>query len=929
MNLSKSILRRLLSCLFALALLVVSFPMSAFALETGVQLSRKNFAFDGENFSTDGPDKIATAKLGGTFPGNNWKVSEDNTADLWIYSTDMESAGEADGSTVPYVIDGAGQKWVLKEIAIANYKTIGGDGEYNGFQVVMTSDKIEAASTKADYIIDTTNLNITSYPLRPNIPYYYVWYGWELADAVEGLKQYNISYDLNLPTDDIPENSMSLYPVLTAGSVDAGDSNGSLKAVKDYATKLGASVYSNQNYTVSDFNSVHDGAEYTDFLVFNYNSNSNYYTFDGWTVKDEGDTVYTIGQELNPDDMAALADGSNDITFVGKWSKIEPMTDDQLQDASAKLTLNALVGVDSQPLIMQSVNGETATSNPVTLTADDTISYTVEAQLGSDIIGSSDGQGMSVQEGFAQFTYQVKVDSNLEFTGLKDDGTVTLTFTAQKFKPTETNIEGATIIGDSGTWTITFDPENVPEEDGSQYIEVTMESMFSSLSDIDGPITLSGLDFKAKADQYGVVPKIETSANVVGSMDLHKKTQLRGYYQTVNFFMSYPDWKNYFDATADTPTAVAHASQFIDYELKEIDLAKDKAGLEANTVVANSEDDKISYPALDKKVQTGTGNGQPVWGDATTAAANDTVSFQLNSNVPQDLLNYITPDEADTPAVLSTLDSVPAETVRGSYPLVIHDQMADKLALDPDSFVVKLGNTELTNGTEYSVQIPGTESESPCTFEILIDLAKLYENGKITVDDIQNATPITVTYTATLADDVAAGTYQNTAWVTYPKGESSQDTVTVDTFGIKIFKYDQSTATGENDTWTATGLSGAHFKLYQKNGDEEVIVNDDLTSDKDGYASVQGLDVGTYYLKETDAPDGYICSDKEVMITISTGDNSDAGDDNIVNVKFANSKVPHTGGTGTVMYTVGGLAIIVLAGILLVVYRKSRKKQDR
>ena len=114
MNLSKSILRRLLSCLFALALLVVSFPMSAFALETGVQLSRKNFAFDGENFTTGGPDATATAKLGGNYIGNNWKVSENNTADLWIYSTDMESAGEADGSTVPYVIDGADQKWGLE-----------------------------------------------------------------------------------------------------------------------------------------------------------------------------------------------------------------------------------------------------------------------------------------------------------------------------------------------------------------------------------------------------------------------------------------------------------------------------------------------------------------------------------------------------------------------------------------------------------------------------------------------------------------------------------------------------------------------------------------------------------------------------------------------------------------------------------------------
>ena len=421
--------------------------------------------------------------------------------------------------------------------------------------------------------------------MRPTIPYYYVWYGWELADAVEDLKEYNISYDLKLPTDDIPENSMSLYPVLSAGSVDAADSNGSLTAVNDYVTKLGATVYSNQNYTVSDFNSVHDGAKYTDFLVFNYKNNSDYYTFDGWTVKGKDNTVYPIGKELTPDDMANLVDENNNITFVGKWTKIEPMTNEELQKALANLTLNALVGVDSQPLITQSVNGEPVT-NDVELKEDDIISYTVQARLGSDIIGSSDGNGMTVQKDFAQFTYQVKVDSNLEFTNLNDDGTVILTFTAQKFEPTKTNIEGATISGGPGNWTITIDPENVPEEDGSLYIEVTMESMESSLSDINEPIVLSGLDFKLKASAVNDDVTLSTSANVVGSIDLHKKTQLRGYYQTVNFFMSYPDWKNYFNAGQDTPTAVAHASQFIDSKLTKIDLANDNMGLKANTCKA-------------------------------------------------------------------------------------------------------------------------------------------------------------------------------------------------------------------------------------------------------------------------------------------------------------------------------------------------------
>ena len=40
-------------------------------------------------------------------------------------------------------------------------------------------------------------------------------------------------------------------------------------------------------------------------------------------------------------------------------------------------------------------------------------------------------------------------------------------------------------------------------------------------------------------------------------------------------------------------------------------------------------------------------------------------------------------------------------------------------------------------------------------------------------------------------------------------------------------------------------------------------------------------------------------------------------------------ELPQTGGTGTMMYSIGGAAIVVIAGILLVVSRKSRKKQDR
>lgn len=325
--------------------------------------------------------------------------------------------------------------------------------------------------------------------------------------------------------------------------------------------------------------------------------------------------------------------------------------------------------------------------------------------------------------------------------------------------------------------------------------------------------------------------------------------------------------------------------------------------------------DKTSYPGLDKVIVTEGEDGTPVDAKEDTAAAGGTVNFKLTTNVPDDLLNYINLPDVDDPSVVNVLADEP---VRGSYQLVIHDQMDDELVLDPESFVVMIEDTELALMDEYTIAYDVSHNEDgTCDFEITLDLVNLYEMGAITEEDIDNATPITVTYTATLAEDATAGAYLNTAWVTYPEGESEKSTVTVKTYGISIFKYDQA---------NNAPLSGATFELYQKDAEGNVIEDSviELTSGENGYAVIEGLDAGTYYLKETQAPEGYVCSEEELTITVP----GDAGEGNyVVSVSFANAQVPHTGGAGTLMYTIGGAAIILLAGALLLISRYSRKKQ--
>ena len=311
---------------------------------------------------------------------------------------------------------------------------------------------------------------------------------------------------------------------------------------------------------------------------------------------------------------------------------------------------------------------------------------------------------------------------------------------------------------------------------------------------------------------------------------------------------------------------------------------------------------KQSYPGLDKQV----GDDDEDMNDVDVdAAAGQKVNFQLTSNVPTDLLNYLNPEDV-YPPVIGDAEPGTAENVevdgRGEYILTFHDQL-NSMLLNPTDYAVTIGG-KILEAKYYTLNA----SPEDCSFEISLDLVALYKDKIITNEDIQNAVPIVVTYAATLSADATAGTYENTAWVTAPKWTSEKDIVSVNTYAVKIFKYDQANP--------ETGLAGAVFTLTDGAGKEITV-----TSGEDGYAVIDGLDAGTYILTETKAPDGYVKSDTPLNIVIP----NDADSENVVNVKFANSQIPHTGGSGTLMFTIGGVVIIAMAGVLLLASRKKKK----
>lgn len=246
-------------------------------------------------------------------------------------------------------------------------------------------------------------------------------------------------------------------------------------------------------------------------------------------------------------------------------------------------------------------------------------------------------------------------------------------------------------------------------------------------------------------------------------------------------------------------------------------------------------------------------------------AIGDTVTYQLTSKVP-DMTGY------------------------NSYTFKFTDTLSTGLDLKA-ILSVKVGDTELKAGkTGDNTYLPTYTKNSDGKHTLTLtfnDFYKLYKE--------HTGETITVVYTATLNKDAVIGMNPNTnkAVVEYsndPKsngtGTSEPSIVDVHTFDFTIYKYylkDQN----------KTALANAEFELYKANAagtaadenakinivdegngvyrqatPEEASASAKIVSDEDGKVLVKGLKAGTYYLRETKAPEGYnkLLSDIKVEI---------------------------------------------------------------
>ncbi|WP_333730319.1 isopeptide-forming domain-containing fimbrial protein [Bifidobacterium adolescentis] len=343
-------------------------------------------------------------------------------------------------------------------------------------------------------------------------------------------------------------------------------------------------------------------------------------------------------------------------------------------------------------------------------------------------------------------------------------------------------------------------------------------------------------------------------------------------------------------------------------------------------VTVNRKADKPTFEKKVKDVNDSTGDKSD-WQDSADYDVNDEVPFQLTATLPTNDTDF---------AAYKT------------YKLVFHDQQSAGLTFNEKSVVVKYGDKTL-GADSYTV----TENpEDKDTFDITIADAKAVKDAEGSAITVAAGGKFTVEYTSTLNENAVIGSTgnPNEASLEFSNnpnvggegetGKTPTDKVIVFTYQLDINKTFNGGTPAENDL--------PKFKLYKFDSatNDYTIDRGEVTITKtedDKYtASFKRVDDGKYKLVETKTPAGFntaadtlfeITADHDVesdnpRLTVlkinTTAGNTTTGTVTADVVNQKGSNLPSTGGMGTVMLYVAGIAVFVLAGATLVMALRRR-----
>ena len=369
---------------------------------------------------------------------------------------------------------------------------------------------------------------------------------------------------------------------------------------------------------------------------------------------------------------------------------------------------------------------------------------------------------------------------------------------------------------------------------------------------------------------------------------------------------------------------------------------------------------KQAAPTVDKKVWDNEGGENGTWDETADWNINDKylkdgeqqAGFKLIANIPAN-------------AELKSYDS---------YKIIFNDDMSVGVSFDDIRSVKVIAGAKekvvdersTTNTAGYEYTEANTDGEWTFTIN---DLTKFMPEGatwgetELTVEVIYNAH---LNRNAIVSDEdydgVYSGVNNNNVYLNYSNnpnwdgnGTEELGKTVDDTVGVFTYKV---TNVKRAETETGDTLAGAKFKLYSDAAcTQEVLLTAsnvsagvnvyipdatgtaEMVSGADGTFNIAGLDAGTYYVKETEAPAGYNLIKEAKAITIgATHSESTDGANAILDLgesemsyNYVNKKgtaLPGTGGIGTTIFYLGGGAMAAIGGIYLISKRRMRKSEE-
>lgn len=355
------------------------------------------------------------------------------------------------------------------------------------------------------------------------------------------------------------------------------------------------------------------------------------------------------------------------------------------------------------------------------------------------------------------------------------------------------------------------------------------------------------------------------------------------------------------------------------------------------TITPKSDVSTSEKKVIDKNDTDGTVTD---WQDSADYDIGDTVKFKLTGTVSSKYDDF---------------------TV---YKFTFHDKESAGLTFNPNSVVVKVDGTKITSGYEVKQNVDhakeGEESNID-TFDVVFDDLKQIKDTDGTAL-VHASSVITVEYESKLNNYAVIGSAGNPnvmhlEFSNNPNDAQGGETGTTPDDKVIVFTYKTViNKVAMNSAGKLEPLKGAEFTLEKKvNVSENEYRWDEITAVKNTEGTTftfNGLDDGTYRLKETVTPSGYNTIEP-IEFTITAEHDVTADDPKLTSMNVNGTDVftvdmesdkttpagsltaaienkkgtilPSTGGIGTTVFYVTGAILMLGAGVLLV----SRKRVSK